>query len=106
MACPGYIFRALVVVICFFIYLPYTQGQPEEKVDSLLKVIDSGVTDRQKVDAYNELANLIHAADSAQTISYADQAIELARQIQYQEGAIDGLYMKAALSRAAFFCIS
>ena len=67
-------------------------------MDSLLKVLDSEISDRQRVDSYNELANTIHAEDSAKTIYYASQAIELADQIGYKEGKIDGLYMKAALS--------
>ncbi len=63
-------------------------SQDQNKIDSLLALVNSNSSIQKKVDAYNELAFMYVNVDSATTHQYAVQAIELAETNDYSEGVV------------------
>ena len=70
----------------------YSHSQNQRVVDSLLLMLETGVSDKNKTDIYVQLASEYQNTDSLKTAEYANKAIELANRINYVEGTIDPLY--------------
>lgn len=64
-------------------------AQNQVKIDSLEQVLQSDITDKERVDTYVKIAQAYYQSDSLQVFQYANKAIELAEKIAYQEGKID-----------------
>ncbi|MEP1782527.1 hypothetical protein, partial [Reichenbachiella sp.] len=69
-------------------------GQPVSTLDSLIAVLEMEISDRQRVDTYIKISEFYGASDSTKTVSYANQAIDLAKKIQYKTGEIDAYYAR------------
>ena len=67
-------------------------AQEYTKVDSLIQVLETGITDKKRVNAYNALAKAYWGSDSLKTADYTSKAINLAKEINYPEGISDAYY--------------
>ncbi|MBG6132536.1 tetratricopeptide (TPR) repeat protein [Aquimarina sp. EL_43] len=63
-------------------------AQNQTKVDSLLQALETNISEKEKVDTYNLLARQYSDSDSVQTSFYANQAIKIAKKINYNKGVI------------------
>ncbi|WP_025665488.1 tetratricopeptide repeat-containing sensor histidine kinase [Aquimarina megaterium] len=63
-------------------------AQNQIKVDSLLQALETNISEKEKVDTYNLLARQYSDNDSVQTSFYANQAIKIAKKINYNKGII------------------
>ncbi|UII75819.1 tetratricopeptide repeat protein [Flagellimonas sp. HMM57] len=70
----------------------YGFSQSDEKVDSILKRIDSKIPKKEKIDLYILLAEEHAYLDSAKTAMYAEKAITLAEEIDFPESIADAYY--------------
>ena len=75
---------------------PYTQNQ--SFIDSLSKILTSDAFNQKKADACLKIAREYVFSDSLNTIKYTNQAIQLAKEINYWEGVIDAQYMVGVLN--------
>lgn len=66
-------------------------GQNSKTIDSLLKVIKSDISDKQKINTYLELAYKYQDIDSVNTTKYINKALDLSTKITYNEGKIRAL---------------
>jgi len=82
-------------LVFLFFYSLGLFAQNQAKVDSLLQVTKSNISDKEKVDTYVGLAYEYHRSDSSNTYHYANKAIKLAEKIKYPEGKIDALELTA-----------
>lgn len=83
---PCYFFIALQVL---FTGLFPTSGKAQQEAsypDSLRQVLTQDITAQEQVNTLNQLAEYYIPLDSAQTVSYAQQAIELSKTIGYAQG--------------------
>ena len=65
----------------------------QKRLDSLHKVLKSKITDQEKVNTYNALAEIYcRKEDSSQVTKFAQQAIQLAERIQDYNGQADAHY--------------
>jgi len=75
------------IIILIGLFAAYSaSGQNQVLFDSLSEVIESNISDKQKVDAYVELASMYPFLDSAHAVTYAHKAFELAEKVNYVEG--------------------
>jgi len=74
------------------ICLSSAQAQNQPRIDSLLQVISSGVSDKEFVDTHVKVAFEYMSFDSLETAKYAQLAIEKANRIDYQEGELNALF--------------
>lgn len=65
------------------------QNQP--KIDSLLQVLETDITDRHKIDIYVKIAESYNSLDFIKMNSYGNKAYTLAKKIDYVEGEIEGI---------------
>lgn len=86
--------KGFVLLIVLFL-AEKLYAQDKAVIDSLISMTQSSHSDSLKVDAYIKIARLHDASDSAKTVSYANQAIELAKRIGYKTGEIDAYYARA-----------
>ena len=77
-----------IIVAGLLLTCMYSWSQDANKVDSLAKLLETGVDERTSVNIYNQLANEYVNFDSAQAHSYAIQAIEQAKSINYEIGVV------------------
>lgn len=68
----------------------YTQEKPS--TDSLQQVLQTSISDKERVDIYNKIANEYKTSDSTQTTLYASKAIRLAKKIDYKAGIANAYY--------------
>ncbi|WP_025665489.1 tetratricopeptide repeat protein [Aquimarina megaterium] len=87
--------KKTTLTIFFFLIVFNVFGQNQVKIDSLLQELKTKVSDKEKVDVYNLLADQYTSTDSTKTFNYANQAINLAQQIKYTEGVADAYYQIA-----------
>ncbi|WP_103068044.1 tetratricopeptide repeat protein [Aquimarina sediminis] len=83
----------LVVFIHLFALNVFSQNQT--RIDSLLQVLKTKITEKEKVDIYNFLAIEHAESDSTKTIYFSNLAIKIAKQIKYSEGSIDSYHQIA-----------
>lgn len=81
---------AIVFIVATLSFFQLT-AQVEPTRDELLKVLDTGIDGKKTVDTYVKIAASYSAFDSANTLKYANRAIELSGEIQYLEGEVDGI---------------
>jgi signal transduction histidine kinase len=81
----------LFVVFLFVIINQLSFAQTAE-IDSLLHAVTTDIPNRQKVDAFNQVAFKYLGFDSVNTAKYANQAIAIAEKINYREGICDAYY--------------
>ncbi|PKV51578.1 LytS/YehU family sensor histidine kinase [Aquimarina sp. MAR_2010_214] len=79
-----------VVFVCINVFSTLAQNQV--KIDSLLQLLDTKITDKEKVDIYNNIALQYSSTDSTKTFNYANEAINLSKQLNYIEGISDAHY--------------
>ncbi len=87
----------LFLVLCA---VNWAHAQDTLTIDSLQKVLETDISDRERVDVYNAIAAEYHSQDSATTVLFADQAIGLSSQIGYPEGISDAFYHIGRVTRA------
>ena len=80
-----------IFIAVFFCGTPIT-AQEQQSIDSLLQLLETGISDKEKVDIYTYIAEAYAKTDSVNTVKYADLAIELANKAAYPEGKIDAQY--------------
>ncbi len=86
-----------VFIVIFFCGTPII-AQEQQTIDSLLRLLETGISDKEKVDTYISIAKAYTKTDSVNTVKYADLAIELANKIEYPEGKIDARYILGKLN--------
>lgn len=80
-----------MAIIMLITVLP-GQGQPQAKIDSLLKVIDDARADTSMVNNLNDLSQLFRQAYEFETaLQYADSARVMALRLKYLKGEADAL---------------
>ncbi len=84
--------RLLISFVLCPLFGLFSYSQDQKIVDSLSRVLHTNISDKIKVDTYNQLAFEYRNVDSARTIDFANKAIKLAREINYIEGTIDPLF--------------
>ncbi len=79
-------FKLVCLLLCLVWWSPeaYTQGQ--KVLDSLKQVLQTNLTDQQKVDVYAKIINEYVGKDSTQLAHYGNLALALARKINYPAG--------------------
>ncbi len=84
---------AIILVLApFAIY-----AQHNTAVDSLTNLLQTPISDEQKVDVMVALADEYGASDSTLWVRYSEDAMQLAQQIGYDKGLVDASYMRAAM---------
>lgn len=83
-------FYRFILILLFNLSIGFAQNQTT--IDSLLQILDSNISDKEKVDAYVLMSETYSNSDSSKTTYYAQKAIALANEIKYANGKIDGLY--------------
>lgn len=66
--------------------------QQNSTICSLKNVLRTKISDRKKVDIYNQIAEKYRSSDSSQTALFAYQAIQLAKVLRYYPGIADAYY--------------
>ncbi|WP_438423756.1 tetratricopeptide repeat-containing sensor histidine kinase [Aquimarina macrocephali] len=84
--------KILLFTVFIYINVFSTLAQSQVKIDSLLQLLKTEITDKEKVDIYNSIAFQYSSTDSTKTFSYANQAINLSKQLNYIEGISDAHY--------------
>ncbi|TPN88657.1 tetratricopeptide repeat protein [Aquimarina algicola] len=79
-----------LAIACLINYYGFTQD--EKKIDSLLKRIESKVSEKEKINLNVLLAKEYSFSDSTKTSIYAKKAIMLAEEIDFSEGIADAYY--------------
>lgn len=72
--------------LAFVLYPNLTLAQNQQKLDSLTDLLARDLSQKQRVDVNNSLANLYQNYDSAKTAFYFSQALELSNTIDYIAG--------------------
>ena len=73
------------------IFLSYSaKAQKKQIIDSLKQVLQTNLTDIQKVDTYNALASKYRRKEVILFKRYTNQAIQLAKKIKYAQGLYKG----------------
>ena len=88
--------KAIYFLIALMSALPY-YGQNQQVIDSLLQVLETDVSDRERVDTYVLLADEYDLQDSVHTRIYLNKAVGLASSIGYIEGEIDALQVEGKM---------
>ncbi|WP_299458747.1 adenylate/guanylate cyclase domain-containing protein [uncultured Microscilla sp.] len=89
--------KILAIIICI---LGGVLPAMSQNTDSLKVVINSSPNTRQQVQSLNALSKAYKAKDTQAAIKYAQQSIEVAKKIKYQEGLADAY---ANLGQASAF---
>ena len=79
------------IFFTFLLYSLFGSAQNQAKIDSLLQVLTTDISDRHKVDVYVEIANSYDALNFEKIKMYGNKAITLAKKSNYIEGRIDAL---------------
>ncbi len=84
--------KSLLLLLFGLVSYTWANAQNQVLVDSLLQVLETNISDKEKVDVYVKIATEYRNSDSTKTYQYVNQAIQLADEINYAEGKIDALY--------------
>ncbi len=79
-----FIFSFLIHVFC--------SAQNELKIDSLIQVLETDISDRYRVDTYLGIAKNYRGVDFEKVNMYSNKALSLAERSNYTEGIIDALF--------------
>ena len=82
-------------LLLFLLLAKVLSAQNQAKIDSLKQILESNISDKERVDTYVMIAGEYKNIDSLNTFQYIDKAIELANKINYPEGKIDAWYQLA-----------
>ena len=85
-------FRLSVGIISLLFLSRFAVAQNPKTIDSLQKVLKTNISDTQKVDVYNLMAEEYRFSDSVKVAHYTTQAMRLAKKINYPAGIADALY--------------
>ena len=85
--------------LTFFLIQNISFSQNQATIDSLQKVLKTIGSNKQKVDIYNLLAKEYRRSDSSLVVRYTNDAIQLAKQINYPAGISDAWYSIARVTR-------
>jgi tetratricopeptide (TPR) repeat protein len=89
--------RLLVIFWMSFYCVLSLNAQDQSAVDSLLKVLNSSVSDKVKAGVYFELGSEYNPDDSLKSAQYYNKALDLSKQINFPEGKADAIYGLSAL---------
>lgn len=84
--------KKIILIIFIFINALNSVAQNQTKVDSLLQILETKITAKEKVDIYNDIAKVYSFKDSVKTIFFANQAIEIAKKSKYPKGIADAYF--------------
>jgi len=82
----------LSIILLLSIQIGFAQNQ--SKIDSLKTLLETNLTDKEKVDIWNGLAKSYSSSDTTNIFSYIQKAIQLSEEINYDKGLADGYYYK------------
>lgn len=82
----------ILIILLLFPGFGEVQTQAKLMLDSLLKVLKTDISDKDKINTYIKIAEQYEATDSLNNAKYANEALKLARKINYPPGEIDALY--------------
>ena len=83
------ILSSFFTVLLFYSTL---RAQNQAVVDSLLQVLKTDISDKEKVDMHVKIAKEYHSSDSLNTAKFANKAIQIEEKINYNQGAIDAFF--------------
>jgi signal transduction histidine kinase/Tfp pilus assembly protein PilF len=78
-----------LLFIGFLCSMHHTYAQNEQVIDSLKSLLDTRIAETKKIDVLNTLGDIYSSLDSAQTASYADEAIRRSKKVNYQPGIVN-----------------
>lgn len=83
------------ILILVFTFGACTVAVAQDNLDSLVTLLNSNtVTDTSRVKLLVNIANTVVWNDASESLAYADQALELARQLGWQKGIAGSLRQK------------
>jgi len=82
-------FGLILIVLCNVIKIN-AQGQ----IDSLQQVLKTNISDQEKIDIYNSIAEQYRFSDSLKLMEYTHKAIQLSQKIDYPIGIIEAYVWK------------
>lgn len=85
------------MLILLFLAPVAVYAQHNAALDSLTNLLETTISDVQKVDIMVALADEYGATDSTRWVQYSEEAMDLARRIGYEKGLVDAYYMRAAM---------
>ncbi len=79
--------------LAFLLFLSFhLSAQNQPKIDSLLQVTTSNVSDKDKVDSYNQIVHEYQGGDLLKAIQYFEAATQLAKKAAYIEGEVNAYF--------------
>ncbi len=84
--------KIFLFFIFAFLHTNSAFAQNQTKIDSLLQELKAKISNKEKVDIYNLLADEYDNVDSSKTAYYANKAITLAKPLNYYEGISNAYY--------------
>ena len=75
-----------VIISTFFLMISSFVFAQNQKIDSLKRIVETGVKDTSMVVTLNELSKVLNTEDLKQSLEYARKANELATQLNYKKG--------------------
>lgn len=87
--------RYLLFILILFLGFTKLKAQEKAKVDSLTQVLKMNLTNKERVNTYNTIAEEYRYADSLKVAEYTQKAIQLAEKINYPEGIVDAYFWQA-----------
>ena len=85
----------LASLLLFYLLSIQIYGQNKVVVDSLQKILETDISDIEKVDTWNLLAREYGNRDSLKAFEYANRAIQLAEEIAYSNGLSSAYFQLA-----------
>lgn len=82
---------AIFIILCL-LTANLVNAQSSQTIDSLKKVLETDLPERERVDVYNAIAHEYRGTDSTKTALFTSKAIELSNEISYPEGVSDAYY--------------
>ncbi len=82
-------------LLAFFLLIPITLTAQTGKVDSLKLLLKDAGSSKTRVDLASTIARELANTDSAEGTRFADMAIKLSQDLNYQEGITKGHFAKA-----------
>lgn len=83
-----------LIVFCVLVLfgVGYAFAQNPTTLDSLDKLLKTNISNQQRADTYNKIAEEYRFSDSSKVNTFANKAINLSQQIDYPEGIADAYY--------------
>ncbi|GAB3775751.1 hypothetical protein GCM10028818_20280 [Spirosoma horti] len=76
----------LVFLVVFIVAVPFPAGAQQSKRDSLETLLKRSLADTNRVILLNKAVGLFYSNDPKKAKSYAEQALQLSQQLNYQRG--------------------